>query len=222
MPPHLHEDDCVLGSIAYSNDHMDYVAEVFTAHDRTHAPEKSDYAFGQPVYVRTAVDGDTYAVVGVVYNTQLVDPNQGRSGPRLSSERQEMFTPGYVEEKMTLIGIALLGYVPITSHEQGGFEMGSPIQEMPPWTLDIDAHVCKLSDEGVRAFHDLTGDGSVTLAYYQRLLAVADDFGAAVTLALLGRLRQLLPADAAETAAVLDVIERNIRWQSMQDQGVVR
>ena len=199
---------------------MDYVAEVFTKHDRKNPPEKDDYAFGQPVYTHLTVNGSDYAVIGVVYNTQIADPDQGRSGPRLASEHQPAFTPGYVEEKMTLMGIALLGYVPIVSTKEG-FEMEAPSQTLPPWTLDIDAHVYKFSDEGIRAFHGLT-EGTVSFAYYQRLLDVAGNFGAEVTLALLGRVQSLVDDDGVETRNVLGVIESNIRWQSMHDRGVVR
>jgi hypothetical protein len=211
----LSEADVELGSIVHSNSHMDYVVELYRERDRDRPPEKEDYQFGQPVYARQAVDETQYGIFGVVYDTQLVDPDQGRSGPRLAAERQEMFTPGYVQEKRTLLGVALLGYAPLDGVE-GGWTVGDPSQDMPPWTLDVDDVVWKLSPDGIRAFHLV--DGELSLGYYQRLLDVAGDFGAEVTIALIDRLRAVTDVDAD----VLDVIERNIRWQSTTDRGVIR
>lgn len=213
--PVLSADDVELGSIVHSNNHMDYIVELYRERDRDRPPEKQDYQFGQPVYARQSVDGTHYGLLGVVYDTHLVDPDQGRAGPRLAAERQEMFTPGYVQDKQTLLGVALLGYAPIQGTD-GGWTVGEPSHEMPPWTLDVDDLVWKLSPAGIREFHLV--DGGLRLGYYQRLLDVAGDFGAEVAIALIDRLRSVTAVDAG----VLDVIERNIRWQSTSDRGVVR
>lgn len=212
--PVIGDDDLTIASIVESNGQMDYVAEVYRDHDKAAVPEKQDYEFGQPVYVKTTVRGEERALVGVVYESQLVNPDQGRDGPRLSTPDQELFVPGYVDEKQTLLGIALLGSAELTPFE-GGQGFASVSQELPRWTLDIDDSVSKLSDAGFRRFH--RPDGQLALRYYDRLVATAERFGAEVTLSLIERLR-------AETdqEAMLDVIERKVRWETSSDRGVIR
>lgn len=212
--PVIGDDDLTIASIVESNGQMDYVAEVYRDHDKADVPKKQDYEFGQPVYVTTTVRGEERALVGVVYESRLVNPDQGRDGPRLSTPDQELFVPGYVDEKQTLLGIALLGVAELTPAEDGqGF--ASVSQKLPRWTLDIDDPVSKLSSEGFRQFH-YPEDG-LQLQYYDRLIETAGQFGAEVTLSLIERLR-------AETSSedTLDVIEQKVRWETSSDRGVVR
>jgi hypothetical protein len=212
--PVIGDDDLTIASIVESNGQMDYIAEVYRDHDKENVPEKQDYEFGQPVYITTTVRGEEHALVGVIYDSRLVDPDQGRDGPRLSTPDQELFVPGYVDEKQTLLGIALLGFAELAPAE-GGQEFASVSQELPRWTLDIDDPVSKLSSEGFRQFH-YPEDG-LQLRYYDRLIETAGQFGAEVTLSLIERLR-------TETSSenTLDVIEQKVRWETSSDRGVVR
>ena len=216
--PVLSEDDIEIGCIVHSNNHMDYVVEVYRERDRDRAPKKHEYSFGHPVYTHQKVQGKDYAVFGVVYDTQILDPDQGRSGPRLAAERQDMFTPGYVQDKQTVLGVALLGYAEVSESPDGrGWGIEEVSHEMPPWTLDVDMIVREVNDDGFLRLH--TVDGDLELGYYQRLLSVADSFGAEVSLSILERLRRVTGSEVDE---MLDVLERNIRWQSTTDRGVVR
>lgn len=221
--PAITVDDTELGSIIHSNTQMDYVAQVFREEEREDSPDKEDYAFGRPVYAIQTVGDEIYAVIGVIHDARLVDPDQGRSGPRLSAPEQEMFVPGYVNEKQTLLGIALLGTARIESDphdpstdgaDSQAFQTAS--QEMPRWTLDVDDFVYKLSEEGFRQFH--VNDGQLELEYYERLLSTAGQFGPEVTLSIVDRLRNVTNTESG----VLDILEKNIRWQSSEDRGVVR
>ena len=214
--PMLSEDDIEIGCIVHSNNHMDYVVEVYRNRDRNRPPEKHEYAFGQPVYVQQTVQGDDYAVFGVVYDTQIVDPDQGRAGPRLAAERQDVFTPGYVQEKQTILGVAFLGYAAVEEADDG-WKVKDVSHEMPPWTLEVDMLVQELSDDAFLRLH--TVDGDLKLGYYQRLLSTAESFGSEVSLSILKRLREVT---GSETDDMLNVLERNIRWQSTSDRGVVR
>jgi hypothetical protein len=204
-----------IGSILDSNSHIDYTVEIFNKHDRERPPEAHEWGFGQPVFVHKAHAGADYAVVGVVYDTRLVDPDQGRSGPRLAQTDQERFTPGYVEERTTLAGLVLLGLMEIG--EAG--RLGPPDQSVPRWTLEVDDQVRLCPSEMAAAFHT-AADGSLQLAYADRLVDVAGSLGAEVTLEVVDRLREAIGGE--ETERVLDVIERNIEWQSSSDRGVVR
>jgi len=208
-------DDCLaIGTIVNSNSHMDYTVEIFNERDRDRPPEPHERAFGQPVFIRKTIDGTEYAIMGVIYDTVLVDPDQGRSGPRLAQDDQPTFTPGYVEERTTLAGVALLGYAEIA--EDG--TTSSPSHRMPPWTLSVDDFVYQCPGGVVHAFH--TVDDQLQLAYLERLRDVAGTLGAEVTLALIERLREFV--ERPDHQRVLDVIEKNVRWQSSSDRGVVR
>jgi len=120
-----------------------------------------------------------------------------------------------------MLGIALLGTARTDAdphqhpngEEDGGPQSFSAVsQSMPRWTLDIDDFVYALSDNGFRQFH--THDGTLNLEYYERLIATADQFGPEVALAIVDRLRRLTDADA-----VLDVVEKKVRWQSSESRG---
>mgnify|MGYP000628054586 CR=1 FL=1 len=210
------EDCLAIGSVLNSNSHIDYTVEIYNERDREYPPETHDWGFGQPVFIHKEVDGSEYAIMGVVYDTQLVDPDQGRSGPRLAQADQPQFTPGYVEERTTLAGVALLGAVPVG---EGG-DLGRPDQTMPRWTLDVDDQVLLCPAEMTAAFHT-DEEGALQLAYVDRLVDVAGPLGAEVTVAILERLRDCFGADSKK-GRVLDVIERNVEWQASSDRGVVR
>jgi len=209
-------DDCLaIGSIVSSNSHMDYTVEIYNETDRERAPGPDECGFGQPVFVHKTIQGFEYVVMGVIYDTRLVDPDQGRSGPRLAQRDQPQFTPGYVEERTKFAGVALLGTAEVT--EDGTIE--NPSHQMPRWTLDVEDIVERCPDGVTRAFH--TGDdGGLQIAYIERLLDVAGPLGAEVTLALVERLRESFPAEGNQR--VLNVIEKDVRWQSSVDRGVMR
>lgn len=215
--PAISDDDLTLGTIAQSHSQMDYVVEVYRERDRERPPGKQDYEFGQPVYTTTDVQGETRAMIGVVYDSRLVDPEQGREGPRLSNPDQELFVPGYVDEKRTLLGVAFLGVAELTPHsETAGYDLTAVEQAMPRWTLDIDDAVSKLPTAGFKQFH--FPESTLRVQYYDRLISTAERFGAEVTLAVLDRLRADTPADEN----MLDVIEQKVRWEANSDRGVVR
>lgn len=208
-------DSCVrIGSIVSSNSHLDYVVEVFKERDCERPPELHEREFGQPVFIKKTVDGTERAVMGVIYDTQLVDPDQGRTGPRLAQDDQAQFTPGYIEERTTLAGVALLGTAVITEDRT----IADPTHRMPRWTLEVEDTVFHCPDEITVAFHTI--DDQIQLAYMDRLVDVAGDLGAEVIVALIDRLRGKLPDDDPNQR-VLDVVEQNVEWQARERRGVV-
>ncbi|AFZ73777.1 hypothetical protein SAMN05443661_15314 [Natronobacterium gregoryi] len=208
-------DSCVrIGSIVSSNSHLDYVAEVYKDRDCDRPPELHEREFGQPVFIKKTVDGTEHVIVGVIYDTQLVDPDQGRTGPRLAQDDQAQFTPGYIEERTTLVGIALLGTAVITDDRT----IADPSHQMPRWTLEVDDTVYHCPDQFTEAFHRV--DGQIQLAYLDRLVDIAGDLGAEVIVTLIDRLRGVLPEDDSNQR-VLDVVEQNVQWQAREQRGVV-
>ncbi|MFB6162479.1 MAG: hypothetical protein ABEJ86_03435 [Halococcoides sp.] len=201
-----------IGRIVSSHSHLDYVVEVFGDRDCEHPPEPHEREFGQPVYVDTDIDGTRRAVVGVIYDTQLVDPDQGRTGPRLSGDDQPQFTPAYVEERTTLAGVAMLGTARLTDDGT----IAEPSHRMPRWTMAVDDTVYRCPDAMTAAFHRV--EDEVRLAYVDRLLDVAGDLGAEVVLAVIDRLRGLVDD---QSRRVLDVVEEQVAWQASERRGVV-
>jgi len=208
-------DSCVrIGSIVSSNSHLDYIAEVYKDRDCDRPPKLHEREFGQPVFIKKVVDGTEHAIVGVIYDTQLVDPDQGRTGPRLAQDDQAQFTPGYIEERTTLAGIALLGTAAVTDDRT----LTEPSHQMPRWTLEVDDTVHHCPDPLVESFH--RADGTVQLAYMDRLVDIAGDLGSEVIVALIDRLRRMIPEDDPNQR-VLDVVEQNVQWQAREQRGVV-
>lgn len=208
-------DSCVqIGSIVSSNSHLDYVVEVHKERDCKRPPKLSEREFGQPVFITKTIDGTEHAVMGIIYNTQLVDPDQGRTGPRLAQDDQAQFTPGYIEERTTLAGVALLGTARITESRA----ITDPTHRMPRWTLEVDDTVYHCPDELTETFHTI--DGQIRLAYIDRLVDIAGNLGAEVIIALINRLRSVLPDDDPNQR-VLAVVEQNVEWQANERRGVV-
>ena len=70
-------------------------------------PARENYAFG--TFVRVELGNDRW-LVGLVYDTMLFNPGFGRLGPRLSPEPElAVFSPDYLNEKATLVGITAVG-----------------------------------------------------------------------------------------------------------------
>ena len=84
-------------------------------------------------------------VIGVIYNSQLINPEYGAYGPRLSTPAKlnTVFSPDYLNEQGILISILLLGW-------RNGEESR---QDIPRVVLPINSHVETMSDDEVRAFH---------------------------------------------------------------------
>src|SRR5919201_316842 len=97
-----------VAKIVKSNSHVDYVARVVDELDADAPPSREDYGFAQFVSVPVAVGED---VVGVIYDTQLVNPEYGSFGPRLSSHADlKILSPDFLHEQGVLLGILLLGW----------------------------------------------------------------------------------------------------------------
>ncbi|MHB8993576.1 MAG: hypothetical protein ACYC66_18295, partial [Chloroflexota bacterium] len=91
----------LLGKVAKSNSHVDYVVQVFAPGEVAEPPLPEDYAFGR--FVRIADEGSSYELIGVIYDTLLLNPTYGTLGPRLSTEPAlSTFSPDYLPETSTV------------------------------------------------------------------------------------------------------------------------
>ena len=192
-----------IAKIVRSNSHVDYIARVFGSFESSEAVTPNDYRFGQ--FVKIA--GHAGDVVGVIYNSQLLNPDYGNYGPRLSSpqEQNAIFSPDYLNEQGVLIGLLLVGW-----RDEGGYQQGLPREVLP-----INADVETLSDDEVRAFHH-TAQG-LELKYYNHVTTHAGYF----TFQLLSSiLAQLETSSSERDRARLQVLRKTLAWQ--QTMGTMK
>lgn len=186
-----------IAQIVSSNSHIDYVARVVDALDTDSPPKAEDYCFGQFVSLK----GEADDVIGVIYDSRLVNPEYGSFGPRLSPRPAlGNFSPDYIDEQGILIGILLLG----TIDSSGKAMHGVPRQIVPAGN-----DVTRVEAEDVKRFHS-GGDGRVHLHYYSQVVANARQFA----IPLLDSIIDQLSANCSEAEVQrLQVLKRSLSWQ---------
>lgn len=196
-----------IGVIVNANSHIDYVCQVFGPFERAQRPAPDDYAFGAfvaislPRFPAAGGQRSDAELVGVVYNTLLVNPNFGNLGPRLNSRaEQTVFTPDLIDETATLVGVLALGW-------QDG---GGPRQGTPRLAAEVSAAVRRLPDEEVRRFHR-DARNRPSLRYAATLLGLNNPLVPALLLQIIDRLGDLFPQEQA----ILQVMRDNIAWKSI-------
>jgi hypothetical protein len=190
----------LIAKITKSDSHVDYSARVLDSLETPTALSPADYQFGQ--FVRIGVgDAD---VIGVIYNSQLINPEYGNYGPRLStpSKLNSVFSPDYLNEQGVLISILLLGW-------KGGAEIR---QGVPRVVLPIHSPVETMTNEEVRAFHyGGAGEGGDLQAhYYSHITTHAGLFAFQLLSAIVDQLDRL--ANDRDRAR-LDVLKKTLAWQ---------
>jgi hypothetical protein len=188
-----------IGTVVKSNSHSDYVVQVYGSADVPHPPGPRDYAVGTFV----ALPLEHGHLVGVVYDTILVNPEYGSLGPRLSPRVEAtVFSPDYLDEKAVLVGVFVVGEVD---------EHGAPSHSLPPLAAEVDAEARVLEDAEVRAFHAMPGEeGAPRIGYLPRLVARGGDVSAGLSQLILARLGALYP----EHQTVLRVLRDNVAFRS--------
>lgn len=193
-----------IGKIVKSNTHIDYVCQVYGPGELVAQPLPTDYAFAEFVAIELNGNGNGNspgALIGVIYNTLLLNPDFGSLGPRLSPRgEQEIFTPDYLSETATLVGIVALGWREGNAYRQG----------VPGLAADVDAPVRRLSDEELCAFH-LDPAGRLSLRYASVLMGMNNPLVPQLLLTLIDRLVTLFP----EQSRQLQVMRNNVAWKSI-------
>jgi hypothetical protein len=131
-----------------------------------------------------------------------MNPEFGNLGPRLSPPAElEVFSPDYLQEQATLVGIVAVGQV--TS--------GGPHQGVPYLAATVGAEVTTMTADEVRSFHvPASGDG-LALAYAPLLLAQGDPLVPHLLLNVISRLDNLFPSQARQLA----VLRGNLAWKTV-------
>ncbi|MGC9349493.1 MAG: hypothetical protein ACP5JG_15245 [Anaerolineae bacterium] len=189
----------MIGKLIKSNAHTDYVGQVYGPAEAAMPPEPADYAFG--TFVKIPLDHDGGYIVGVIYDTVLLNPDFGNLGPRLSPEPDlAVFSPDYLAEKVTLVGITAVGMV-----EAGG----AVHQGVPPLAAQIDAPIAPMGDDEVCHFHT-TSSGGVQVGYAPVLLSQPGPLTHHLLMRICDRLHELFP-DASKN---LDVLRNELSWRA--------
>jgi len=187
-----------LAKIVKSNSHVDYVGRVIDALDADDPPSASDYGFAQ--FVSIPLD-DGSQIVGVIHNSQLINPEYGNFGPRLSSVPDNyVLSPDYLNEQGLLIGLLLLGWRDTLKANH---------HAVPRRVIPVNQEIYRLDDEDVYRFH-LDSDGRIHLHYYSQIMTHAGPFAASLIEAII---QQLEPACDPEERQRLRVLKQALVWQ---------
>jgi hypothetical protein len=192
-----------IGKIVKSNSHTDYVCQVYGPGEVETPPSSADYAFGTFAHIPL---GEGYGhLVGLIYDTVLLNPDFGNLGPRLSPAPDlAVFSPDYLAEKVTLVGITAVGTLASD---------GSATHGVPSLAAQIDALVERMDDDAVRQFHCSPGGNpaGVWLGYAPLLLALGSSLARHLLLRVVDRLTVLFPDQATH----LSVLRGELAWQTM-------
>jgi hypothetical protein len=185
-----------IAKIVKSNSHVDYVARVIDALDAENPPPADSYGFAQFVSIPLG-DAD---IIGVIYNSALVNPEYGSFGPRLSPASElAVLSPDYLNEQGKLIGILLLGW-----RNSSGTHHTVPRNIIP-----VSQDVYSLPDDQVVAFHN-DGTGRIQLHYFSQVISNAGSFSVPLIESII---EQLEPACSSEDKQRLCVLRQALMWQ---------
>ncbi|MGC2237532.1 MAG: hypothetical protein WA584_15315 [Pyrinomonadaceae bacterium] len=186
-----------IAKIVSSNSHIDYVGRVIDELDAEAPPTAEDFGFAQ--FVSLPLE-DT-EIVGVIYNSMLVNPEYASYGPRLSPKPElGNFSPDYLNEQGFLIGILLLG----TKDKTEKILHGVPRRVVP-----AGQDVYKIDANQVKKFHTDESD-CLQIHYYSQIVAHAGLFA----VPLLEAIIEQLSLDCSEADKQrLGVLKQTLAWQ---------
>lgn len=186
-----------IAKIVKSNSHVDYVGRVIDTLDAAAPPTAEDYGFAQFVSLPLGAELD---VVGVIFDTELLNPDYGQLGPRLSPPVElSVLSPDVLHEQGVLLRLLLVGWR----------ERGTPQQGVPRRVLPVGQEVHALPAEEMRAFHQDSA-GRVQLHYYSQVVAHTGAFAVPLIEAIIA---QLEPACSVEERQRLCVLKKSLIWQ---------
>ncbi|MEM7133945.1 MAG: hypothetical protein AAF702_47055 [Chloroflexota bacterium] len=192
-----------IGKIVNSTSHIDYTCQIYGLGEHHPLPAPEDYAFGN--FVSIQVGGTHTAIshiLGIAYNTQLMNPDFGTLGPRLnSSEQTPVFTPDFLLEQATLVGILALGWKDTDGHTYQG---------VPPITASVNDTVTKLEEEEIEHFHQ-NQQGGPRLSYMPILLNQNHPLVPQLQTRIVDQLLELFPFHQNQ----LSLIRNNLAWRSI-------
>ncbi len=186
-----------IAKIVSSNSHIDYIARIIDALDSSNPPAPEDFGFGQFV----ALELESSQIVGVIYDSMLVNPEYANYGPRLSPKPElGNFSPDYLSEQGFLVGILLLG----ATDSDGKIVHGVP-RRVVPAGQDVE----KIDAETIKKFHTDESD-CMQIHYFSQIVAHAGLFA----VPLLESIIEQLSLDCSDADKQrLSVLKQTLAWQ---------
>lgn len=181
----------IIGKIVHSTSHLEYICQIYGPLEASTPVEPQYYRYGGFV----GCEG----TVGILYRSQLQNPDFGNLGPRLSSsEQNQVFSPDLLSEQAVLVGILWIGY----------YEGDRPIHGTPPHVVPLHSEVRALSLQEIQEFHQT--DGAFKMGYYPLLQGIPN------AIPLLEAHLKGLQAIFPEEQAKLKLLEDALAWQRIQ------
>jgi hypothetical protein len=178
--------------IISSNSHIDYVARVYD--------EPSD---GVELEFATFVSFqlDSANLVGVIYDSKLVNPQLNSYTPRLS-RRSTLgdLASDTLNEPGVLVGIILLGAIKTD---------GNVVHGIPPQVIPHGSELHRMAPAQIKAFHR-EPDGSLKLHYYSQVLGNTGPLGVPLMESIID---QLNSGCGPEEKRRLEVLRQTLKWQ---------
>lgn len=191
-----------IAKIVKSNSHVDYVGRVIDALDVAEPPAAEDYGFGQ--FVSLPVDGGSGGgeeIVGVIYNSILINPDYANYGPRLSPKPElGGFSPDYLNEQGLLVGILLVGAIG---------KDGKVLHGIPRRVVPAGQDVYKIGAGDVKRFHSDENE-CLQIHYYSQIVAHAGLFATPLLEAIIEQLSLDCSDDDKKR---LGVLKQSLAWQ---------
>ena len=200
--PQQHPSAVKIGKIVKSNTQIDYVCQVYGRGEAKVLPQSGDYTFGTFVAIQLEeAGGPAQRLIGVIYTTILMNPEFGVLGPRLSPPAElEVFTPDYMNETATLVGIIAVGRQGANGYRQG----------VPVLAATVNNTVTRLPDDELRAFHE-DEQGRLCLRYAPILMGMNNPLVGQLLINVVDRLYDLFPTQQRQ----LSVMRNNLAWKSI-------
>lgn len=186
-----------IAKIVSSNSHIDYIGRIIDDLDVETPPDSADYGFAQFVSVRV----ESEEIIGVIYDSKLVNPEYANYGPRLSPKPLlGNFSPDYLNEQGILIGILLLGIL----DADGKVTHGIPRRIVP-----AGQDVSKIEADMITRFH-ADANGGVHIHYYSQIVSHAG----LLAVPLLESIIDTISPDCTEIDRQrLGVLKQTLTWQ---------
>lgn len=223
----------IIGKIVKSYSHIIYMCQIYGPLEIEVPPDIDDYAFGH--FVRVAVTSRRSDlsrhrqerdqsrdkaficyIVGVIYDTQLLNPSFGSLGPRLSTETQvEFFSPDYLSEQAVLVHLVVLGMM--EQHRSSSSPLKIQIVHgIPSFPLELNSSVETMTDEDVHRFHLFHDHGNAQnqheylhMGYLPHMIAQRNSLMPLVILRIIDQLEHLFP----QHLSLLSILKRNFAWR---------
>jgi len=222
-----------IGKIVKSYSHINYVCQIYGSCDVEIPPNPTDYAFGRFVWVavnsrimdESAIEGGSTVdkqdkclsyVVGLIYDTTLLNPAFGLLGPRLSNETQvEIFSPDYISEIAILSHVFMLGIIErhVLPEDISRIRV---IHGIPSLSPALGSRIETMGDEDVRLFHYFSDHEATDaqkeylhMGYLPHMINQQNSLLTMAVLRIIDQLEYLFP----QNLTLLSIVKRNFAWR---------